>query len=40
MRAWFTAKLLFLKKRNSYANGVLLMGQTVSPKHMAELSRE
>ena len=28
------------KKRTSYANGVLLMGQTISPDHKAELSRQ
>ena len=40
MRNWFTAKILFLRKRISYANGVLLMGQAVSTDHMAELSQQ
>ena len=37
---WFTEKILFLKKRTSYANGVLLMGQTFPANHMTELSQQ
>ena len=40
MHNWFTAKIIFMEKRTSYANGVLLMGQAFPADHMAELSQQ
>ena len=39
MRNWFTTMIIFREKRTSYANGVLLMDQTLSD-YMAELSQQ
>ena len=41
MHNWFPSKIIiFMTKRTSYANGVLLMSPTFTADHMAELSQQ